>query len=158
MLVHRSAALLDSGRELSADWSLRRGDRLPDIELEDANGGRVAIAAAAARTRLLVFWDTGCGYCRQLGPQLAQVPALDWRVTIVVNRPAADDLLAGLGVQVLLDPIGEVMNMVGGTGTPSAVSVDADGRLASEPMIGGPAILDALGAHAPKLNVTIEGV
>jgi hypothetical protein len=117
----------------------------------------VAIAAAAARTRLLVFWDTACGYCRQLGPELAELPGLDSRVTIVVNRAAAEALLDGLGAQVLLDPIGEVMNMVGGTGTPSAIRVDADGRLASEPMVGGPAILDALGARAPKLNLTIEG-
>lgn len=157
VLVHRSAAILDSGRELSGDWSLRRGDRLPDVELEDASGGRAAIAEAAARTRLLVFWDTACGYCRQLGPQLAELPELDSRVTIVVNRPAADALLDGLEAQVLLDPIGEVMNMVGGTGTPSAVRVDADGRLASEPMVGGPAILAALGVQAPKLNLTIEG-
>jgi peroxiredoxin len=157
VLVHRSAAILDSGRDVNADWSLRRGDRLPDVELEDAKGGRVTIAAAAARTHLLVFWDTACGYCQQLGPQLAELPALDSRVTIVVNRPAADALLEGLSVQVLLDPIGEVMNMVGGTGTPSAVIVDTDGRLASEPMIGGPAILDALGARAPRLNLTIEG-
>ena len=47
--------------------------------------------------------------------------------------------------------------MVGGTGTPSAVSVDTDGRLTSEPMVGAPAILAALGADVPKLNVSIEG-
>lgn len=157
VLVHRSAAILSSGRELSGDWSLRRGDRLPDVELEDVHGGRVAIADAAARTRLLVFWDTACGYCRRLGPQLAELPDLESMVTIVVNRPAADALLHGLGARVLLDPIGEVMNMVGGTGTPSAVRIDANGRLASEPMIGGPAILEALGARAPTLKLTIEG-
>jgi hypothetical protein len=50
-----------------------------------------------------------------------------------------------------------VMNMVGATGTPSAVRVDADGRLASTPMVGAPAILAALGADAPKLSLTIEG-
>lgn len=66
-------------------------------------------------------------------------------------------MVSALGAQVLLDPIGEVMNLVGAGGTPSAVSVDTDGRLASEPMVGGPAILNALGADAPKLSLTVEG-
>jgi peroxiredoxin len=157
VLVHRAGAILDSGRELSTDWSLRRGDRLPDVDLQDGNGARVSLAATAARTGLLVFWDTQCGYCRQLGPQLARLSGLDSRLTIIVNRPATDVLLDGLGTQVLLDPIGEVMHMVGGTGTPSAVSVDANGRLTSEPMVGATAILNALGADAPMLNLTIEG-
>ncbi len=157
VLVHRSVAILESGRELSDDWSLSLGDRLPDVELDDADGGRVPIAAAGARTGLVVFWDTECGYCRQLAPQLATLSALDSRLTIVVNRPAADAALDALGAQVLLDPIGEVMNMVGATGTPSAVRVDVDGRLVSKPMVGAPAILDALGAEAPRLSLTVEG-
>jgi peroxiredoxin len=156
VLVQRSATILKSGRELSSDWSLRRGDRLPDVELDDTDGRRVAIAGAAARTGLLVFWDTECGYCRQLASPLADLPALDTRLTIVVNRPTADPLVSGLGAHVLLDPIGEVMNMVGATGTPSAVKVDGKGRLASAPMVGAPPILAALGA-APKLSLAIEG-
>lgn len=157
VLVHRSAAILESGRELSGDWSLRRGDRMPDVELNDTDGRRVAVAAAAARTGLLVFWDTECGYCRRLASQIAKLPGLDSRLTIVVNRPSADAVVNDLGAQVLLDPIGEVMNMVGATGTPSAVRVDANGRLASEPMVGAPTILNVLDAAAPELSVTIEG-
>ena len=53
----------------------------------------------------------------------------------------------GLGSTVVLDQQFAVGRAFGATGTPSAVLVDAEGKIASEVAVGAPGILELAGAH-----------
>ena len=51
------------------------GSNAPAFELPDLDGGRVALEQFRGRRVLLIFFDPGCGFCRQMAPHLAALPA-----------------------------------------------------------------------------------
>lgn len=71
------------------------------------------------------------------------------RLLVVSAGTAEANRADGLAAPVLLDDSFAVGRAFGATGTPSAVLVDADGRIASEVAVGGPAVLALAGAGAP---------
>jgi hypothetical protein len=68
---------------------------------------------------------------------------------LVVSRGTVEENRAlGLRAPVLLDQDAQVMSAFGASGTPNAVLVDAQGKVASEVLIGAPPILAlARGEH-----------
>ena len=98
----------------------------------------------------MFFWNPGCGFCQQMLPDLKV-----WEE----NRPeGAPKLLfvsagteeankeMGLASTVVLDQHFSVGRAFGASGTPSAVLVDAEGRMDSEVAVGAPAVLELAGA------------
>jgi hypothetical protein len=69
-------------------------------------------------------------------------------LTVVVTRRTAPPELLDLGVPVLFDPNAQTMATVGVHATPSLVVLDPESRLAEEPLIGAPAVLEVLSAPA----------
>lgn len=101
-----------------------------------ANGhGLLSLADLQGAMTLLVFWDPWCGFCQRGLLQLLQ-----WQDLIDGSGPRLlvagqrDDQIAGLqGFKLVgADLDGSVMRLFGGEGTPSAVLVDAAGRVASD--------------------------
>jgi thiol-disulfide isomerase/thioredoxin/uncharacterized membrane protein YphA (DoxX/SURF4 family) len=135
------------------------GSPAPDFRLDGLHGEVLTLASqiAAGLPALLTFMDPGCGPCAALLPQLSQWEReLRGQVTLVlISRGSAEQNLKKL-VQplstVLLQRDREVATAYHAHGTPSAVLVDAQGRIASPVAAGAEAIrqlADTLRGPAP---------
>jgi uncharacterized membrane protein YphA (DoxX/SURF4 family)/peroxiredoxin len=120
----------------------------PDFALPALDGEPISLAdlRRAGRPALLVFSDPACGPCNDLLPALAEWQAGDDApLTIAIvsrgererNQLKADELAL---TNVLLQRDREVAERYQAHGTPSAVVVDSDGRIASELAAGPEAI------------------
>ena len=106
------------------------------VELEDFRG----------QETLVLFWNPGCGFCQQMLPDLKEweenAPGGAPKLLVVSAGTEEANKEMGLGSPVVLDQTFSVLRSFGATGTPSAVLVDADGKIASELAVGAPAVLE----------------
>lgn len=109
------------------------------------------LAALVERETLVLFWNPRCGFCRAIHEDL-----LRWEESPPVGAPGLLLVLSGNtdGVReesfrspVVLDPEWELAGRLGAEGTPMAVLVGADRRIASPLVTGAAAILKLLGAE-----------
>lgn len=113
---------------------LTQGDPANGVVLSSGHG-LVSIADLQGALTLVLFWDPWCGFC-----QRALLPMLQWQESIaetgqrLLVAGQRDDEIARLqGFRLVgADTDGSVMRLFGGEGTPSAVLVDATGRVASD--------------------------
>ena len=136
---HGTAAAVTAGAA-APPAGLPVGTAAPEFEVAGADGRPVTLAGllAAGRPLLLVFSDPQCGPCQSLLPDLATwqaeyadrfTAALVSRGSMAANAAEAGRYdLAHLGVQ----RDREVAVAYAYGGTPSAVAVAADGRIASQ--------------------------
>jgi protein-disulfide isomerase len=125
--------------------------RAPHFTLPALAGGTGTLAALLERGRavVLVFTDSRCAACRSLLPRIAEWQRRD-DVTVAVVAAGDPGALRDAGLdQVLLDG-GDVADRYGVSGTPSAVLVDATGRIAA-PVAAGPVGITALVLRAAEL-------
>jgi thiol-disulfide isomerase/thioredoxin len=128
------------------------GEPAPTVELATLDGDRTELTGAFRGESIVLFWNPQCGFCRQLHPDLivweAQRPAGSAEL-VVVSAGELDDVRAeGFGSTVLYDPEWTAMSAFSAGGTPTAVRVDADGRIASHLAVGADAVLGLLAAPA----------
>jgi methylamine dehydrogenase accessory protein MauD len=128
------------------------GSELPELRLARLDATEVSLADTIERETVLLFWNPGCGFCRSLHEDV-----LAWEASPPDGAPAlvivsAGDVVGvkaeGFASKVLLDPEWTVSSALGADGTPMAVLVSANGRVASGVVGGGPAVLELLGAEA----------
>ena len=140
--VHAAAPTLPAAREV--------GEPAPEIKLPDLQANTVELKDFRGERTLVLFWNPGCGFCQQMLPDLREwegnrpegAPKL-----LVVSAGAQEaNSEMGLSSTVVLDQQFAVGRAFGATGTPSAVLVDAEGKVASELAVGAPAILEMAGA------------
>jgi peroxiredoxin len=101
-----------------------------------------------------MFFNPGCGFCTQMAAELAALPtdgAGGRPVPLVVttggteaNRKLVQEY--GIRCPVLLQQGMEVASTYQANGTPMGYLIDAQGQIASEMAIGGPALLALAGA------------
>jgi peroxiredoxin/uncharacterized membrane protein YphA (DoxX/SURF4 family) len=126
------------------------GEEAPEVKLPDLEGNTVELADFRGEETLVLFWNTGCGFCQQMLPDLKEWEANspeDAPKLLVVSAGAEEaNKEMGLASPVLLDQQFAVGRAFGASGTPSAVLVDAEGRVASEVAVGAPAVMELAGA------------
>ncbi len=100
--------------------------------------------------RLVLFWRLGCPHCQGIVASVkhwiavrADHPAD--RMSLVVVNWGQESSVGLEGVPVVDDAAGDFARLFGAPGTPSAVIVDADGRVASTVGVGAPNVLALLG-------------
>jgi thiol-disulfide isomerase/thioredoxin/uncharacterized membrane protein YphA (DoxX/SURF4 family) len=112
----------------------RTGESCPTLELSDLDGRPFNLSQVSKET-LVLFWDPSCGYCKRMLNALK-----DWEASrtdempelIVVSAGGAEQSQAlGLRAPVLLDPTFLAGAAFGVSGTPSAILLDADAKVAS---------------------------
>ena len=114
--------------------ALVQGDPATGVVMASPQG-LVSIADVAGRMTLLVFWDPWCHFCRR-----ALIDLLQWQERAAASGQSLliagqrDDEVARLqGFDLVgADLDGSIMRLFGGDGTPSAVLIDATGRIASD--------------------------
>ena len=129
----------------------RVGDKAPEVQLTDLEGNTVALEDFQGEETLVLFWNTGCGFCQQMLPDLKEWEATspeDAPKLLVVSAGAEEaNKEMGLTSPVLLDQNFATGRAFGASGTPSAVLVDAEGKVASEVAVGAPAVMELAGAR-----------
>jgi thiol-disulfide isomerase/thioredoxin len=137
--------LLEQAVDRSEDVGLPIGAETPALELPSLDGDRVALADLRGRETLLLFWNPDCGFCRSMHDEL-----LAWersvngdlpRLVIVSAGDAESTRAEGFTSAVLLDEAFAAGDAFGAGGTPMAVLLDADGRVASSVIAGRDAVL-----------------
>ena len=122
------------------------GEPVPEIPLRDLSGEEISLKKDfKAEETLVLFWNPGCSFCQKMLPDLKE-----WEAHPPEKAPKL--LLVSAGSEeaneemVLSSPVGldqefAVGRSFGASGTPSAVLVDAKGKIASEVAVGAPAVL-----------------
>lgn len=130
------------------------GTEAPPISLPGLRGEILDLSDIATGSGTLVlFWNPRCSFCREMHDDLLareetrpeEAPAL----VVVSSGSAADTAAEGFRSTVLLDPDGQAARAFGANGTPMAVLVDADARIASLLAAGAKAVLALLGIDGP---------
>ncbi len=106
---------------------------------------------------LVLFWNPGCGFCQRMRDDLKaweanEVPGKP-RLHVVSTGDSEVNRAEGFKSPLALDPNFSVARSFGAGGTPSAVLVDAEGRIASEVAVGAQAVL----ALAAPFEVALTG-
>jgi peroxiredoxin len=128
----------------------RVGEAAPEVKLPNLEGNTVELSDFRGEETLVLFWNPGCGFCQQMLPEIKQ-----WEENRPEGAPTLLFVSAGteeanrelkLSSRVVLDQQFAAGRAFGASGTPSAVLVDAEGRIASEVAVGAPAVLGLAGA------------
>jgi methylamine dehydrogenase accessory protein MauD len=109
------------------------------------------LATLVDRETVVLFWNPGCGFCRAMREDLlgweASPPAGAPGLLLVASGDAHEVREDAFRSPVVLDPEWELSGRLGAEGTPTAVLVGADRRIASPLVTRGEAILQLLGAE-----------
>ena len=137
------------------------GDPAPPVRLRDLDGNIVELAEFRGLPTLAVFWQPSCHFCQELLPELkalensrAQSRA---QLLLISTGTSEENTRLGMRSPVLLARDFSAGSAFGVSGTPSAVLLDAEGRIASSIAVGGPAVLalarDATLADSPAGSI-----
>jgi peroxiredoxin len=132
------------------------GKDAPIVELNDLEGQPVKLADFAGHPTAVLFWNPGCGFCQRMADDLksweASPPEGAPKLLVVSTGDAERNKEMGLQSPVVLDGGFNTGRAFGASGTPSAVLVSADGKIASGLAVGGPTVLSLLRNEAPHLT------
>jgi thiol-disulfide isomerase/thioredoxin len=126
------------------------GSDAPAIALPTLDGEAVQLDELGGRDTVLLFWNPGCGFCRSMHDDL-----LAWERStdgdgprlVVISSGAEEATRAeGFASTVLLDHSFAAGAVFGANGTPMAVRLDSEGRIASGVAAGADAVLDLMRA------------
>jgi peroxiredoxin len=131
---------------------LNIGEPAPPVRLRDLKNKKVNLASFRGEKTLVLFWNPGCGFCQQMLDDLkdweANPPEGAPKLLFVSTGTKEANRQMGLTSTVVLDQQFAVGQSFGADGTPSAVLVDEEGKIASELAVGAPGVL-ALAGVAP---------
>jgi peroxiredoxin len=129
----------------SRSSKLQIGETAPAFTLPDLSGHTVSLTDFRGKQTLLLFWNPGCGFCQQMLPDLkdweAESPERGLALLVVSTGDVSENQALGLRSPVLLDESFTTGPTFGIHGTPMAVLVDAEGKIASEVAAGAPAVM-----------------
>ncbi len=128
------------------------GEPAPDFSRPDLSGQTVRLSDFRGSPTLVLFWRPSCGFCQRMLDDLkaweTNAPTHAPRLLVVSTDSVASNQAMGLRSPVLLDQEGmSIGRLFGATGTPMAVLVDTEGKIASELAAGAPAVLALAGAN-----------
>ena len=140
--VHAAAPTVEAAQKV--------GEEAPEVKLPDLEAKTVELADFRGEETLVLFWNPGCGFCQQMLSDLReweQNPPEEAPKLLVVSAGTQEaNREQGLSSTVVLDQNFATGRAFGASGTPSAVLVDAQGKVASDIAVGSPAVLQMAGA------------
>ena len=131
-----------------------RGDSSPSLILPDLKGETLDIATLRGHRTLLLFWNPSCGFCQQMLDDLKaweRNPPKDAPQLLVISAGSTEsNQEQGFRARVLLDQTFGSGQVFGAGGTPAAVIIDEQGKVASDVGVGSDAVLALAGAISIK--------
>ena len=139
------AARRTGGGGRATEGGLPIGTEAPALELPSLDGESVSLASLSGRETVLLFWNPDCGYCSSMRDDVlaweASANGVTPRLVVVSSGDAESTRAEGFSSLVLLDEDFIAGSAFDATGTPMAVRLDADGRIASRVIAGADAVL-----------------
>lgn len=135
------------------------GELAPRFAIPDLRGNELSLDELLGQETLLLFWNPGCGYCKAMADDLKRWEAKPGKhashlIFISTGEEAAvKEESKGFQSLFLHDLDSDVMPMFGANGTPSAVLLDAEGRITSSLAVGEKNILALLGIRKVELPI-----
>lgn len=141
----------------AAPKSAKKGDVAPAFQLPDLEGKQVSLADQKGQKTMLLFWNPGCGFCKRMVEDVKRFEAERPKdapnlILVSTGTPEANREM-GLSSTTLLDQGFNVGRQYGASGTPSAVLIDAKGKIASDVAVGAPAVLALAGVTQEPASV-----
>jgi peroxiredoxin len=131
------------------------GKDAPVVELNNLDGEPVRLADFAGHPTAVLFWNPGCGFCQRMLDDLkaweSDKPEGAPNLLVVSTGEVERNREQGFSSPVVLDAGFSVGRAFGASGTPSAVLVGSDGKIASGLAVGGPTVISLLRNDAPNL-------
>ena len=131
------------------------GKDAPVVELANLDGEPVKLTDFAGQPTAVLFWNPGCGFCQRMADDLksweANPPKDAPKLLIVSTGDAEANRKMGFKSPTVLDTGFSVGRSFGASGTPSAVLVSGEGKIASGLAVGGPTVISLLRNEAPNL-------
>jgi thiol-disulfide isomerase/thioredoxin len=128
------------------------GSEAPALELRSLGGETVSLESLRGSDALLLFWSPDCGFCRSMHEDLlaweASTNGVNPRLVVVSSGDEESTRAEGFTSLVLLDESFDAGSAFGANGTPMAVLLGADGRIASEVVAGSEAVLRLANSRA----------
>jgi peroxiredoxin len=138
-----------SGAVASKHQSARKGKRAPGFHLPDLDGKTIGLDDLRGSSTLVLFWNPNCGYCKAMLNDLKAWEANPTegapKLVVFSSGTVEANRAMGLRSPVVLDDGFAVASSFGANGTPSAVLVDAENKIASDVAVGATAILTLAG-------------
>jgi thiol-disulfide isomerase/thioredoxin len=129
----------------SAAPALAIGAPAPSLLLQDLDGQPLELSDPDAGRRLLLFWNPGCGFCQSIVSELraweSRAGQDEPELVLVSTGAAAENRALALRSRIVLDPSFTAASLFGATGTPSAILLDAGGRIHAPLSVGAPAVM-----------------
>jgi peroxiredoxin/uncharacterized membrane protein YphA (DoxX/SURF4 family) len=132
----------------------RIGEPAPSFRLLDLDGQAVTLDDLQGRQTLLLFWNPNCGHCDAMLADLR-----DWetrsslegtKLLIISTGDVETNRSLGLSTQIILDENLTTARAYGISGTPMAMLVDGEGRIASTVAAGASAFWKLAGPSTPR--------
>lgn len=125
------------------------GEAFPEFSLDDLKGEKLSAEAIRGKKTLVTYWSTTCGYCGQMLDELREwdkTKGADEPNLLLLSRGTAEENRElDLQSPVVLDDERVVARKLGMEGTPSAVLVDEEGKIASQVAVGAERIWSLIG-------------
>jgi peroxiredoxin len=139
-----------NGKVLGHSTARKIGEVAPVFSLPDLRGQTVRLSDFSGQQTLVLFWNPGCGFCQRMLDDLkaweASASTDAPKLLLISTGSIEANRALGLHSTILLDQDGmHVGRLFGATGTPMAVLIDAEGKIASEVASGAQAVLALAG-------------
>jgi thioredoxin-related protein len=144
--------------EAARPFGLPIGVPAPEIRLPNLDAQNVDLSDYRGNQTLLLFWRPSCGFCQQMVADLkaweGAASSTGPRLLLISSGSVDENRAMGLHSEVLLESALGLGRRFGIGGTPCGVLIDSEGRVASRPANGAPAIWELLAL--PGVHVTGE--
>lgn len=129
--------------------SLKIGKDVPEFALNDLNANEITSDTFRGRETLVTFWSLTCPHCVKMMDELKQWDgtrgADDPQLVVFSDGDLSQHEKLGLSSPIVLDAGYKTAEKFGMFGTPSAVLVNEEGKIASETAIGAEEIWSLVG-------------
>lgn len=135
------------------------GERPPPFMLDGPGGSSFSSSDVLGQETLLLFWNPDCGFCQRMLSDLRRWEADPPRGAprLVLASSASEDRNRALGLTSLILPDAQTFGAVfGAHGTPMAVLLDENGRLASGVAAGGDQVMELANGTARKSRAALS--
>ncbi len=139
-LIEKIRATEDEVQFVKTTEDSKLGSEFPAFELADIVGKTISAKDIIGKPTLVTYWSQGCGWCQKMLDDLRdwdKTKGLDEPNLLIISSGDADNHKdMGLKSTVILDDKGEISRELGMSGTPSAILINANGKIISEVAVG----------------------